>query len=179
MSGERPTRSAAAAKRVSWETIRAPRLDATRDNARGIFVRTTLARLLIGTCAVTFSGGVLIESAQAQATYVPPPPTQSPVLNPSNPYTLPQPTYKPLSPATRSTVPNYQVTVPAGESSARTASRQRRQTATGKPRVVHHRGRAVVRTEPVAYSYYYAPFGYGCAWQRTWDGFWFRTSPCS
>jgi len=34
---------------------------------------------------------------------------------------------------------------------------------------------------PEFYSSYYLPFGYdyGCAWQRAWDGCWFRTSPCS
>lgn len=172
-------RSAAMTKRVSWQMNRAHRPDATRDNGRGMIVRTALARFLVGTCAVALSAGVLIEPARAQATYMPLPPPQSPVFNPSSPYTLPQPSYRPISPATRSAVPDYQVTLPPGESAPRPAVRYHRQTATAKTRVVHRRGRAVVRTEPVAY--YYAPFGYGygCAWQRTWDGFWFRTSPCS
>src|SRR5262249_391981 len=161
---------------------RVHRLNATRDNGRGMFVRITLARLLVGTCAVALSACVLIEQARAQSTYIPAPtPLPPPVFNPSNPSTVAQPPYRPISPATRSTVPGYQVTVPVREPSARTATRSHRQTATEKTRVVHHRSRAVVRAEPAAYSYYYAPFGYGygCAWQRTWDGFWFRTSPCS
>ena len=179
---ERVTCSAAPAKRISWGVKRAHRLDATRDNGTGMFVRIALARLLVGTCAFAFSAGILIEQAQAQSTYIPPPtPLPPPVFNPSNPYTLPQPSYTPIAPATRSTVPDYQVTLPVGEPSARTAVRSHRQTATAETRVVHHRSRAVVRAAPAAYSYYYAPFdyGYGCAWRRSWDGFWFRTPPCS
>jgi hypothetical protein len=150
-----------------------------RDNQRGKCVRTALARLLVGTCAIAFSAGVLIEHAQAQSTYVPPPtPLPPPVFNPSNPYTLPQPSYRPISPATRSTVPDYQVTLPADDGLARTAVRSDRQTGTAKTRVVQRRSRPAVRVAPEAY---YAPFGYGygCAWRRSWDGFWFRTSPCS
>ena len=156
------------AKRLSWVmTVHLFGIPA-RDYLRGKFVRITLARLLVGTCAVAFSVGVLIEHAQAQSSYVPPPtPLPPPVFNPSNPYTLPQPTYRSISPATRSTVPDYQVTLPPDDGSARTA--------------VRSHSRPTVRVAPEAHSSDYAPFGYGygCAWQRSWDGFWFRTSPCS
>ena len=28
-------------------------------------------------------------------------------------------------------------------------------------------------------AYSYVGYGYPCAWQRSWDGYWYRTSPCS
>jgi len=99
-----------------------------------IFERITLAQLLVG-CAVVFG---LIELAQAQPGYVPPPtPLPPPVLNPSNPGTVPQPSYKPLTPSTSSTVPSSEVTPPANEEPS-TARSERRAT-----RSVHHhyRGR--------------------------------------
>jgi hypothetical protein len=53
------------------------------------FERITLAQLLLSGCAIVFGACVLIEHAQAQ--YVPPPtPLPPPVLNPSNPGTVPQ-----------------------------------------------------------------------------------------
>ena len=49
------------------------------------------AQLLIVGCAVMFGSCVLIEHAQAQPGYVPPPtPLPPPVFNPSSPYTVPQ-----------------------------------------------------------------------------------------
>jgi hypothetical protein len=147
-----------------------------------MIVRATLTRFLLGPCAVAFGACVLIEHAQAQPGYVPPPtPLPPPVFNPSNPSTVAQPPYRPITPTTPSTSPGYRVTLPAGERFSRPAVRSYRRTPTVKTRVVHHRRRPVVRVTPEAYSYYYAPFGYGygCAWQRSWDGYWFRTSPCS
>ena len=71
------------------------------------FVRIALAQLLVGGCAVAFSACVLIELAQAQPGYLPPPtPLPPPVLNPSNPGTVPQPSYRPITPSTPSTVPS-------------------------------------------------------------------------
>ena len=68
------------------------------------FERITLAQILVGGCAVVFG---LIEFAQAQPGYVPPPtPLPPPVLNPSNPGTVPQPSYRPITPSTPSTVPS-------------------------------------------------------------------------
>jgi len=55
----------------------------------------TLAQILVGACAVVFAY-LLIEHAQAQPGYVPPPtPLPPPVFNPSNPGTVPQPSYRP------------------------------------------------------------------------------------
>jgi hypothetical protein len=52
--------------------------------------------LMLGGCAVMFGACVLIEHAQAQPGYVPPPtPLPPPILNPSNPGTVPQPSYQP------------------------------------------------------------------------------------
>jgi len=139
--------------------------------------RFGLAQLLMVGCAVAFAC-VVIECAQAQPGYVPPPtPLPPPVFNPSSPNVVPQPSYRPISPTTPSTVPSSEVTLPANEGRRRTTARS------------HHRWRAsvygagsvfgpiVIGPPPVAYSY--VGYGYPCAWQRSWDGYWFRTSPCS
>ncbi len=138
----------------------------------GRFDRTTLVPLLL-------AGWVLIEPARAQ--YVPPPtPLPPPVLNPSSPYTVPQPGYRPLAPPPSNAVPGYVVTSPVNAPAARSAARSHRRTS--RTLVVAQRHRAIVnRPWPLAYSTAYPPFGYdyGCAWRRSWDGYWFRTSPCS
>ena len=150
------------------------------------FERITLAQLLLSGYTMVFGACVFIDNTYAQSGYVPPPrPLPPPVFNPSSPYTVPQPAYRPIAPATSgaaSGYPGYVVTPPVGERSPRTAVRPRPRTSAAKNHAVHHRGRsAVVGPTPEAYSYYYDPFGYGygCAWQRSWDGYWFRTSPCS
>ena len=142
--------------------------------------RFELAQLLVSGCAVVFG---LIELAQAQPGYVPPPtPLPPPVFNPSNPGTVPQPSYRPITPSTPSTVPSVEVTsptvrrgevMPANEELPRRTARH--------PRASVHRaasyGLIAIGPPPVAYSY--VGYGYPCAWQRSWDGYWFRTSPCS
>jgi hypothetical protein len=115
----------------------------------------------------------------AQAQYIPPvPPPPPPVFNPSPPSrTVPQPSYQPISPPTTpSAVPEDEVTPPVNEES--TTDQTDRGVSVAKRRSVHHhRGRP---TRPVASSYYPLPFGgYGCVWERAWDGYWYRTSPCS
>jgi hypothetical protein len=145
------------------------------------FERIALAQFLVGGLAVVFVAGVLINHAQAQFVNSPPPPPP-PVFNPSSPNTVPQPRYTPLAPATPSVVPGYRVTSPTNGHLPRTATRSHRGTSVAKTRSVHRRGRSiVVRSIPESYSYYYPSFGYGygCAWRRTWDGYWLRTSPCS
>jgi hypothetical protein len=139
--------------------------------------RIALAQVLVGGCAVVF--GVLIDHAQAQFAVPPPPP---PVFNPSPPNTtVPQPSYQPVSPTTPGAVPDNEVTLPVNESLPRTAARSHRRTSVAKTvrhRGPYYRGRSIVAgpTPP----YYYSPFApYGCAWQRGWDGEWYRTSPCS
>src|ERR1700747_2326165 len=70
------------------------------------FERIALALLVIS----------LIEHAQAQPGYVPPPtPLPPPVLNPSTPYTVPQPSYQPITPTTPSTTPSTPSIVPRDE----------------------------------------------------------------
>jgi hypothetical protein len=112
------------------------------------FERIALALLMIG--CVVFGDCVLIQHAQAQ--YVPPPtPPPPPVLNPSNPGTVPQPSYRPITPSTPSTtpstpsnVPSSEVTPPSKEEPASTTA-QSEQEAT--PRTVyhhHHRGHYIV-----------------------------------
>ncbi len=145
------------------------------------FERIALAQFLVGGLAVLFVACVLIKHAQAQFVN-PPPPAPPPVFNPSSPNTVPQPSYTPLSPATPSVVPGYRVTSPMNGRLPRTATRSHRRTSVAKTRSIHRRGRSmVVGPIPESYSYYYSSFGYGygCAWHRTWDGYWFRTSPCS
>jgi hypothetical protein len=143
--------------------------------------RIALAQFLVGGLAIVFAACVLINHAQAQFVNSPPPPPP-PVFNPSSPNTVPQPKYTPLAPATPSVVPGYRVTSPVDGHLPRTVTRSHRGTSVVKARSVHRRGRSmVVRPIPKPYSYYYSSFGYGygCAWRRTWDGYWFRTSPCS
>jgi hypothetical protein len=70
------------------------------------FKRITLAQLLVGGCAIVFGAHDLIEHAQAQQQVVPPPPPAppppSPVFNPSpSNTTVPQPSYKSISPNTK------------------------------------------------------------------------------
>jgi hypothetical protein len=146
------------------------------------FEPIALTQFLVGGLAVAFGTCVLIKHAQAQFVN-PPPPPPPPVFNPSSPNTVPQPSYTPLSPTTPSAVPGYRVTSPVRGRLPRTAAtRSHRPTPVARTRSVHRRGRSTVAGPiPESYSYYYSPFGYGygCAWRRTLDGYWFRTSPCS
>jgi hypothetical protein len=164
--------------------------------AMEMLLRTAFARLFLGASAVAVFACAPIEHTQAQVPYVPPPAQlPPPVFNPSSPYTVPQPSYRSISPAP-STAPNYRVPLPADERSVRTAVHTQRRiparktrtavgsqprVPAGKTRSVSHPGRPVIGVSPESYSYYYPPFGYdyGCAWRRSWDGYWFRTSPCS
>src|SRR6516225_3079804 len=139
------------------------------------------AQLLIVGCAVMFGSCVLIEHAQAQPGYVPPPtPLPPPVFNPSSPYTVPQPSYRPITPSTPSTVPSVEVTsptvrrgevMPANEELPRRTARH--------PRASVHRaasyGLIAIGPPPVAY----VSFSCHCDWQRPWPGYWFPTSSCS
>ena len=78
------------------------------------FEREALAQLLVAGCAVVFGVCVLFEHAQAQPGYVPPPtPLPPPVFNPSNPGTVPQPSYQPLTPSTPSITPPTPNTLPS------------------------------------------------------------------
>ena len=127
------------------------------------------AQLSIVGCAVMFGACVLIEHAQAQPGYVPPPtPLPLPVFNPSSPYTVPQPSYRPTTPLT---VRRGEVT-PANEELPRRTARHRRAS-------IHAAGFGLIVIGPPPVAYSYVGHGYPCAWQRSWDGYWFRTSPCS
>lgn len=146
-------------------------------------------QLLTGGCAVLLGAGALIEFAKAQPYVFRPTPLPPPVFNPSTPYVVPQPSYKPIAPTTPTVAPGYVVGTPVDV--PRTAGYPHRRTSAAKTSSAKlpaakthrvHRSRAVpVGPAAVSYSSTYAPFGYGygCAWQRSWDGYWFRTSPCS
>src|SRR5215469_9178844 len=137
--------------------------------------RIPLALLLVGGCAVVFG---LIEHAQAQPGYVPPPtPLPPPVFNPSNPGTVPQPSYRPITPSTPSTVPSVELTPAANEGLPRRTARSHRRASVYGAAPTYRAGPIVLGPPPIAYSY--VGYGYPCAWQRSWDGYWFRTSPCS
>jgi hypothetical protein len=155
------------------------------------FARIALAQILAGGCAVVFG---LIEHAQAQPGYVPPPtPLPPPVFNPSNPGTVPQPSYRPITPTTPSTTPSIPSTVPSDEVTSPTvpnaeATPPANEEAPSRTARSHHRRRASIHraasyglivTSPPPIAYSYVGHGYPCAWQRSWDGYWFRTSPCS
>ena len=116
------------------------------------FERITLAQILVAGCAVAFSACVLIELAQAQPGYVPPPPPlPPPTLNPSNPGTVPQPSYRPITPSTPSTtpstpstVPSVEVTPPANEEHPSTTAQSEQEATTRMVHRRHHRGRYIV-----------------------------------
>jgi len=133
--------------------------------------RIALAQFLIGALVL----GV-IEHAQAQPVN-PPTPRPSPTFNPSSPNVVPQPSYRPASPATRSTVSGSEFTSPADEGLPRRAARSHRRATVYGAGPVYRAGPIVTGPPPVAYSY--IGFGCPCAWQRSWDGYWFRTSLCS
>jgi hypothetical protein len=140
------------------------------------FERKAPAQLLVAGCAIVFGACVLSEHAQAQPYVVPPPAKlPPPVLNPSNPGTVPQPSYTPATPTTPSTVPSSSApstvpsverTSPANEESPSTAAQSEREASVAKTRAVHHhrRGRSIV--EPTLGSYYcgYSP----CVRIRPW-----------
>jgi hypothetical protein len=136
----------------------------------------TPARLLVAGCAFAC---VLIEHAQAQPI-VNPPPAPPPTFNPSSPNTVTQPSYTPSSPATKSTQ-GYVFTSRANGPRSHTTHFRRRASFANAGPVYYRPGPIILGPPPVAYSYYYSGLGYGfgCAWQRSWDGYWFRTSPCS
>ena len=86
------------------------------------FERIALVQMLAGGCAVVFGACVLIEHAQAQPGYVPPPtPLPPPVFNPSSPNVVPQPSYRPLTPST----PSIPSTVPSSEATTHTVHHHR------------------------------------------------------
>jgi hypothetical protein len=135
------------------------------------FDRIALAQCLVGALALG-----LIEHAQAQPVN-PPTPQPSPTFNPSSPNTVTQPSYRPSSSATRSTVSGSEFTSPADEGLPRRTARSHRGASVYGAGPVYRPGPIVIGPPPVAYSH--IGFGYPCAWQRSWDGYWFRTSPCS
>jgi hypothetical protein len=99
------------------------------------FEQIRFTQLLLSGCAAVAGACALIASAQAQ--YVPPPtPLPPPVFNPSSPYTVPQPSYKPIAPTTPSTIPGYVRTSPTNERLPETAARPHRRTAAAKTRSV-------------------------------------------
>ena len=115
------------------------------------FRKIGLALLLLGGgYAVVLGDCGLMEHAEAQqqsAPTAPPPttPTQAPVVNPSNPSTVPQPSYKPLTPSrpstttsTPSTVPSSDVASPATEQTPNTSARSKRVASPAKARSAHH-----------------------------------------
>src|SRR5262249_22494981 len=125
--------------------------------SRRRFERMARLRLLMGGAAIVCGACVLIARAQAQFVNSPPPPPP-PVFNPSTPYTVPQPSYRPISPTTPSAaggvIPDYPV--------ARTAPTYR-QASVPATRSVRHRRRIVVPASyPVACGYY------GCVRTYPW-----------
>lgn len=117
------------------------------------FERIAVMSVLVGGFML---GGGLIEHGQAQqplAPAAPPPttPTQSPTVNPSNPGTTQQPSYRPLSPpapstttstpsarsSRPSTVPTDESKTPANEQPASTNAPSEQETSAAETRTVH------------------------------------------
>ena len=130
------------------------------------FERIALELMLSG-CAVMFGACVLIEHAQAQPGYVPPPtPLPPPVLNPSNPGTVPQPPYTPITPTTPSAATSTPSTVPSGEVRSRvneepsSTTARSEGTSVAKTRSVHHhhRGRYIGMGRTL--GSFYCPYGW-------------------
>jgi hypothetical protein len=125
-------------------------------------------QLLVGGCAVVFGACVLIEHPQAQPGYVPPPtPLPPPVLNPSNPGTVPQPPYTPITPSapsatpsTPSTVPSGEVRSPVREETPSTTARSEQGTSVAKTRSVHYHHRVRHSVEPTLGSFYCGYYGW-------------------
>ena len=107
---------------------------------RGFERMSSLVQML---AAVVFGACVLMEHAQAQPGYVPPPtPLPPPVFNPSNPGTVPQPSYRPITPSTPSITPTTPSTVPSVETRPRATEEALHTTARSERRAkthtVHH-----------------------------------------
>lgn len=131
------------------------------------FKRIALAQLLLSGCAVMFGVCVLIEHAQAQPGYVPPPtPLPPPVLNPPTPNTVPQPPYTPITPSTPSTAPSPPSTVPSGEVRSRvneepsSTTARSEGTSIAKTRSVHHHHRGRYIGMGPTLGSFYCPYGW-------------------
>ncbi len=127
------------------------------------FERIALELMLSG-CAVMFGAFVF---AQAQPGYVPPPtPLPPPVLNPSNPGTVPQPSYQPITPTTPSTAPSRPSTVPSGEVRSRvneepsSTTARSEGTSVAKTRSVHHHHRGRYIGMGPTLGSFYCPYGW-------------------
>ena len=114
---------------------------------------TKVGRMVFSRCLVvgwaTFIAGVL-NIAQAQYAPPPPPPVPPPpppVFNPSpSNTTVPQPSYKSISPSTPSAVPGDEITSPVNEEHPSTTAPSERGASVAKTRSVHHhyRGRPAI-----------------------------------
>ena len=145
---------------------------------RRSFVPIALAKFIVVGCAA-FVGAC----GCAYAQYFEPAPPPPPVFNPSYPYTVPQPSYKPLSPTVPSTLLGSGANSRMDDSLPSAVPHSRRSVAKARHvQTLHHRrsGSIGVGPKTEAYYYSYSPFGdgYGCVWRRGWDGYWFRTLPC-
>ena len=143
---------------------------------RRSFVRKALAKFIVVGCTAFFGA-----CGCAYAQYFEPAPPPPPVFNPSYPYTVPQPSYKPLSPAIPSTLLGSGANSRLEGSLPSAVTHSHRSVAKARHvRTLHHYRSGSMVVGPTAESYYYSPFGdgYGCVWRRGWDGYWFRTLPC-
>jgi hypothetical protein len=114
------------------------------------------------------------DRTSASPGYVPPPtPLPPPVLNPSGPYTVPQPSYQPITPttpsttpSTPSTVPSEPTTVPSGEVRSRvneepsSTTARSEGTSVAKTRSVHHHHRGRYIGMGPTLGSFYCPYGW-------------------
>lgn len=125
------------------------------------FKRIALAQLLMSGCAVMFGICGLIEHAQSQSGYVPrPTPLPPPVLNPSNPGTVQQPSYRAIAPPTPSAVPSGEVRSRVNEEPSSTTTARSEGTSLAKTHSVHHRHRVRYIGAGPTLGSFYCPYGW-------------------
>ena len=117
------------------------------------FGRMVFSRCLVAGWAILIAGALNL----AQAQYAPPPPPPvppppPPVFNPSpSNTTVPQPSYKSISPTTPSGVPGDEITSPVNEEHPSTTARSERTSVANTRSFHHHYHRGRVRIYPWAY----------------------------
>jgi hypothetical protein len=154
--------------------------------------RMTLTKFFVFGYVTIIGACLAIEHAQAQfVNPVPPPPP--PVFNPSSPYTVTPPPYRPISPGMPGTLSGSGVGPHFYESPPSAATHSHRRvvhSATIKSKVApvrwghrnygyygYHRRSPVVGPSYYPPSFGYVPFPYNpyyCTWQREWDGYWWH-----
>ncbi len=124
---------------------------------RGRFQRVALARLIMVGCAAFF-GTCVCAYSQLPGQFVPPPPP--PVFNPSTPYTVPQPSYTPVSPGLPNAAPGAGVFSPSYERPPTAVARAHQRVAREGRSGHRHRRQSLTRRSYSAAADYHHPLDY-------------------